>query len=71
MNVKSEKKDLDDALRSIGWFCWRMRRRVKRITALTDVDVDRLATSVCQALEALANLDCKVDEIIARNKEAQ
>ena len=67
MNVRTEKKDLVDALRSIGWFCWRLCRCVKKITALTDVDVDRLATSVYQATEALLNLEYKIDEINARN----
>ncbi len=70
MNVKSDIKDFCDALRSLGWFCWRLRRRVKRITELNDADVDRLATSICQALEALLNLEYKLDEINARNKEA-
>lgn len=70
MNVSTEKKDIVDALRSIGWFCWRLRRCVKKITALTDADVDHLATSVCQATEALLNLEYKIDEINARNKGA-
>ena len=69
MSVKTEKKDLVDALRSIGWYCWRLRRGVKRITALDDIDVDRLATSVCQAIDALLDLRDKLDEINARNKE--